>query len=183
MKLTKDQIQKIVLGAMMFCGVIYAYFEFLLGPQSAGREKALKDAAALEPQISAARAQIAKTKAVEEKGPESQKLLDQVKSMIPDGSPIAWLPTKIADLFKREGIEKANARMLNEVSEKELTGFSKISWAVEVPRGGFLTFAAALSALENEEPLMEVQSFDIEATREDILNQRISFNLLNLVRL
>ena len=167
----------------MFCGVIYAYFEFLLGPQSAGRENALKAAVALEPQIAAARAQIAKTKSIEDKGPEAQHLLDQVKAMIPDGSPIAWLPTKVADLFKREGIEKANARMLNEVSDKELAGFSKISWAVDVSRTGFLTFAGALSALENEEPLMEVQGFEIEAAREDILNQRITFTLLNLVRL
>ena len=183
MKLTKDQIQKIALGGMMFCGVIYAYFEFLLGPQSAGRERALKAAAALEPQITAARGQIAKTKALEEKDTETQHLLNEVKSMIPNGSPIAWLPTKVADLFKREGIDKANARMLNEVSEKELTGFSRISWAVDVPRAGFLTFAAALSALENGEPLMEVQGFEIEAAREDILNQRITFTLLNLVRL
>ena len=55
--------------------------------------------------------------------------------------------------------------------------------AVDVPRAGFLTFAAALSALENGEPLMEVQGFEIEAAREDILNQRITFTLLNLVRL
>lgn len=183
MKLTKDQIQKIVLGGMMFCGVIYAYFEFLLGPQSAGRERALKAAAALEPQIGAARGQIAKTKAIEEKGPEAQRLLDQVKAMIPDGSPIAWLPTKVTDLFKREGIEKATPRMLNEGPERELTGFARITWVVDIPRAGFLTFATALSALENEEPLMEVQSFEIEATREDILNQRVTFNLLNLVRL
>ena len=183
MKLTKDQIQKIVLGGMMFCGVIYAYFEFLLGPQTAGRERALKAAAALEPQITAARGQIAKTKAIEEKGPEAQHLLDQVQSMIPEGSPIAWLPTKVADLFKREGVEKATPRILNEAPEKELIGFSKITWAVDVPRVGFMTFAAALSALENEEPLMEVQSIEIEATRGDIQNQRITFNLLNLVRL
>lgn len=182
MKLTKDQIQKIVLGAMLFCGVIYAYFEFLLGPQTAGRERAIKAAAALEPQIGAARGQIAKTQALEEKGPEAQRLLDQVKAMIPNGSPIAWLPTKVADLFKREGVDKVTPRMLNESPDKELTGFSKITWAVDVPRAEFLTFAKAVAALENEEPLMEVQSFEIEAARGDNLNQRIAFNLLNLVR-
>lgn len=182
MKLTKDQIQKIVLGSMLSCGVIYAYFEFLLGPQTAGRERAIKAAAALEPQISAARGQIAKTQALEEKGPEAQRLLDQVKAMIPNGSPIAWLPTKVTDLFKREGVDKVTPRMLNESADKELTGFSRITWAVDVPRGEFLTFAKAVAALENEEPLMEVQSFEIEASRGDIQNQRIAFNLLNLVR-
>ena len=132
MKLTKDQIQKIVLGAMLFSGVIYAYFEFLLGPQTAGRERAIKAAAALEPQITAARGQIVKTQALEEKGPEAQHLLDQVKAMIPSGSPIAWLPTKVADLFKREGVDKVTPRMLNEGPDKELTGFSRITWAARI---------------------------------------------------
>jgi len=182
MKLNKDQIQKITLGALMFCGVIYAYFEFLLGPQSAGREHALKAAAELDPQIAAARGQIAKTKGLEEKAPEAQRLLDQVKAMIPEGSPIAWLPTKVGDLFKREGVEKATPRMLNETPEKDLTGYSKISWAVDIPRAEFLSFAKAVAALENEEPLMEVQSFEVEAIRGNMLNQRISFNLNNLVR-
>ena len=182
MKLTKDQIQKIVLGGMLSCGVIYCYFEFLLGPQTAGRERALAAAVALEPQISAARGQIAKTQALEEKGPGAQLLLDQVKAMIPNGSPIAWLPTKVADLFKREGVDKVAPRMLNESPDKELTGFSRITWAVDVPRAEFLAFAKAVSALENEEPLMEVQSFEVEVARGDIHNQRIAFNLLNLVR-
>ena len=32
MKLTKDQTQKIALGALMMIGVVYSYFDFLLGP-------------------------------------------------------------------------------------------------------------------------------------------------------
>ena len=183
MKLTKDQTQKIVLGAMMLCGAVYAYFEFLLGPLSAARQTALKDTAALEPQIKATAEQLAKTKALEAKGPEAQRLLELVKAMIPDGSPIAWVPTKVTDLLKREGIDKASARMINELPEKELTGFGRTSWAVEIPRAGFLTFAAAVATLENQEPLMEIQGFEVETGREGVENQRISFSLLNLVRL
>jgi predicted Holliday junction resolvase-like endonuclease len=183
MKLTKDQIQKSVLGAMLFCGIIYSYGEFLLGPLSAAREQAVKDAAELVPKIAAARAQIAKTKEVEKKAPASQTLLEQVKAMIPQGSPIAWVPTKITELFRREGVEKSAARMLGEVSEKEISGFAKYAWAVEVPRAEFITFAKALSALENEEPLMEVQFLDIEAGRENVQFQRMTITLHNIVRL
>lgn len=183
MKLTKDQIQKIVLGGMLFCGVIYSYFEFLLGPVSAGREKAIKDNEALTPKIAAARTQIAKTKAIEAKAPASQLMLAQVKAMIPEGAPIAWVPTKLTELFKNEGVEKASARMTGELTEKELPGFGKFAWAVEVPRVEFVTFAAALSALENGEPLMEVQTLEIEAGRDDVQFQRVSLTLQNIVRL
>jgi hypothetical protein len=183
MKLSKDHIQKIALGGMMFCGIIYSYFEFLLGPLSATREQAAKDTEALVPKIAAARAQIAKTKAIEEKAPASQQVLEQVKAMIPEGAPIAWVPTKLTDLFKREGVEKASARMVGEHSEKELSGFGKLAWSVEIPRVEFITFAAALSALENGEPLMEVQTLEIEAGRDNVQFQRVSFTLHNIVRL
>ena len=183
MKLSKDQIQKIALGGMIFCGVIYSYSAFLLGPLSSGREQALKDTEALAPKISAARAQIAKTRGVEDKAPLSLRLLDQVQTMIPPGAPIAWVPTKISDLFKREGVEKVSARMAGELPEKELTGFGRCSWNVEVPRVDLITFGRALSALENEEPLMEIQSLEVDAGRDDVQFQRVSISLQNIVRL
>ncbi|MEO6740038.1 MAG: hypothetical protein ABIP20_07290 [Chthoniobacteraceae bacterium] len=182
MKLSKDQIQKISLGGMLFIGVTYSYFEFLLGPLSAGRETAKKEAAELVPKIAAARAQILKTKAIEDKAPASQHLLDQVQAMIPQGSPIAWVPTQISELFKREGIEKSSARMSGEPVEKELTGFGKYAWAVEVPSVEFVTFGKALAALENDEPLMEIQTVEIESGRTDVQFQHVSITLQNIVR-
>lgn len=168
---------------MLFCGVIYAYFEFLLGPLSTGRENAVKEAAALAPKIDAAKAQIAKTKAIEVKAPGAQQILEQVNAMIPQAAPIAWVPTRLADFFKREGVEKATARMVGELSEKELTGFGRCAWAVEIPRVEFIAFAATLSVFENVEPLMEVQTLEIEAGREEAQFQRMSLTIHNTVRL
>ena len=183
MKLTREQIQKIALGLMLFIGIIYSYSEFLLGPLSAAREHAVKETEALAPKISAARTQIAKTKSVEEKAPASQLLLEQVNAMIPQGAPVAWVPTRLTEFFKREGIDKCTARMAGEPAEKELKGFGKFGWTVEIPRVEFLTFAKALSALENAEPLMEVQTVEIEAGRDNIQYQRVSLTLHNIVRL
>jgi hypothetical protein len=183
MKLSKDQTQKIILGAMMFCGIIYAYFEFLLGPQSTARAAALKEAEALTPKIDAARAQIAKAKAIEAREPATVTLLDQVKAMVPQGAPIAWVPTKLGDLFKSEGVERVSVRMVNELAEKELAGFSKFSWAVEIPSVEFITLGSALSGLENSEPLMEITTLEIEAARENVQFQRAILTLNNIVRL
>ena len=183
MKLNKDQIQKIALGGMVFCGVIYSYFSFLLGPLNASREQAIKDTEELGPKISAARAQISKAKGIEEKAPAMQRVLEQVQAMIPQGAPIAWVPTKITELFKRESVDKVTARMSGEAAEKELAGFGRYVWSVEVPRVEFTTFGRALSALENDEPLMEIQSLEIDAGREDVQFQRASITLHNIVRL
>ena len=183
MKLSKEQIQKIVLGGMVFCGVIYSYFAFLLGPLSDSREQAIKDTADLGPKITSARAQIAKTKGIEDKAPASLRLLEQVQAMIPQGAPIAWVPTKLTDLFKRENVDKVSARMAGEAAEKELTGFGRYVWSVEVPHVEFTTFGRALSALENDEPLMEIQSLEIDAGRDDVQFQRASITLQNIVRL
>ena len=183
MKLNKDQIQKIVLGGMLFCGVIYSYSAFLLGPLSAAREQAIKDTAELGPKITSARTQISKTKGVAEKAPASLQLVEQVQAMIPQGAPIAWVPTKLAELFKREGVDKVSARMAGEAGEKELTGFGRYVWSVEVPRVEFTTFGRALSALENDEPLMEIQSLEIDAGRDDAQFQRAAITLQNIVRL
>jgi hypothetical protein len=182
MQLSKDQIQKIGIGAMALCGVVYGYFSFILGPLLEERTRLVNDTAGLEPQIKAAQTQIAKTKALEAKAPEATTLLDAVNAMIPNGSPIAWVPTKVADILKSEGIDRVSTRMVNEFPDKELTGFGKMSWSVEVPAADFLSIAACVAKLENDEPLMEVMSFDIEAGREDVQKQHIALTVHNIVR-
>ncbi len=181
-KLNKEEIQKIALGGMIFCGVIYSYFAFLVSPLSAAREQAIKDTADIGPKITSARAQISKTKGIEEKSPAAVLLLEQVHAMIPQGAPIAWVPTKLADLFKRENVDKVSTRMAGEAPEKDLTGFGRYVWNVEVPRVEFITFGRALSALENDEPLMEIQSVEVDAGRDDVQFQRASITLQNIVR-
>lgn len=183
MKLSKEQIQKITLGTMMFAGIIYAYFEFLLGPLTADREHAVKATAALAPKIAAAQAQIAKVKTIEAMAPASKMLVEQVGAMIPQGAPVAWVPTRLTETLKAEGVAKASARMAGEPPERELPGFGKYAWTVDIPQVEFITFARALSALENAEPLMELQSLEIEAGRDEFQAQRVTFTIHNIVRL
>lgn len=182
MKLTKDQTQKIVLGAMIVVGVIYAYFEFLIGPLGTARDAATKDMETLAPKLADARAQLTKTKSLEAKAPQSQMLLDQVQAMIPQGASIAWVPTRVSEIFKREGIEKTTVRKAGEPAEKDLTGYAKFSWAVEIPKVDFLSFAGAVAILENSEPLMEIQTLDIEPLRDNVQFQRVTLMLHNIAR-
>ena len=182
MKLTKDQKQKLVLGAMLVVGVIYAYFEFLLGPLQRGREAALKNSAALDPKIAEAKSQIAKTDALRVRESDSKRLQAQVNAMIPEGSPIAWFPPRITEFYKKHAIDRVTARMNSEAAEKDLPGFRRLHWGLEAPRVEFIPFAAAVSDMENQNPLIEVQTFEIEAGREDVGVQRAALTMNILTR-
>jgi hypothetical protein len=183
MKLNKEQKQKLVLGAMLVIGVIYAYFEFLLGPLRGAEQAAIYSANELEPKIATSVAQITKVANLKAKQPDAHRYMAQIKAMIPEGSPIAWFPPRLVEFFKKHGVDKVAARLNNETVEKELVGFRRLNWGVEAPNVDFIKFAAALSALENAEPLIEVQSFEAEAGRENVGVQRVAKILNNLMNL
>jgi hypothetical protein len=161
MKIGKDEIQKIVLGALVAGGVVYGYFNWLLGPLKQRHQNVAKSIAALEPEIGRARAQISRDLDVQKEAPIARETLAQIDGMIPEGSPVAWFPTLIGDFFKNHGIEKVSTRMNAEGAMPNLTGYRRISWGVELPKVDSLVFAKAMAALENEEPLIGVDSVTI----------------------
>jgi ABC-type Fe3+-siderophore transport system permease subunit len=182
MKLGKEEIQRLALGLLMLIAMIYSYFALLLGPlklQQANTQKAIQ---ALGPQIDTANAQIRKAQTVEQNAPAARATLDQINSMIPDGSPVAWFPPQIAEFFKTRGVEKAATRMNNEFPEKDLPGFRRIAWSIDLPRVGFIAFASALAELENEEPLLEVTAIQLDTSREDVESQRALLTVSNIVK-
>jgi hypothetical protein len=183
MNLSKDQKQKLALGAIMLIGVVYLYLEFLLGPLQNARNAAASSKDALEPKIQQAQAQIAKTQKLKSREHEANLVVDQINSMIPEGSPIAWFPPRIAGFFKRQKIDQVSARMNNEAAEKELQGFRRLNWGVEAPRIEFIPFAAAVAELENQELLIEIQGFEVDAGRDDVGIQRAALTLTNMSRL
>ena len=182
MKLGKDEIQKIALGVLLLFGVLYSYLDLLLGPLSKRQEAIKQSIAALGPEINNAKAQIEKTRKLEESADAARLIARQVDAMIPEGSPVAWFPTRMGDFFKKQGIDKVQTRMNGELPDKELPGFRKLIWGVDLPRVEFVSFAQAIATLENEEPLIEVSSLQIDASREDVETQRALITVTNLVK-
>ena len=136
----------------------------------------------LEPQIDAAKGQITKTQSLEKQSPDTMRVVKQVEAMIPDGAPVAWFPPRLSDFFKKNGIDKVTARVNNESLDKDYEGYRRVNWGVELPRVDFISFSAAVADLENEEPLLEIQSIEIEAARDEAQMQRATLILNNLVR-
>ena len=182
MKLGKEEIQKIVLGGLMLIGLVYVYFNLLLGPLVARQGFVRKSIVDLDPQIAAAQAQIKKTADLEVTAPKAAQTLAQVGAMIPEGSPVAWFPKRLGDFFKNQGMDKAATRMNNEAEDKALPGFRRISWSVDLPRVDFIPFAAAIAMLENEDPLIEIGSVQVDTSREDVDAQHVLMTINNLVK-
>ena len=182
MKLGKEEIQKLALGVILLLGLIYAYFSMLLGPMTTRQTLIRAEITALEPKIATAKSDVMQAQSVEASVPEAKATVAQISAMIPEGSPVAWFPPRIADFFKARGVEKATTRMNTETPEKELPGFRRISWGVEFAKIDFLAFAAAISELENDEPLLQIISLQIESGREEVEEQRALLTINNLVK-
>lgn len=183
MSLNKDQIQKVMLGLIMMGGLVYVFVEFMLRPLGVTRDAAVKSAAVLHPQIMEARAQIARVKGLELDGPNARKITAQVMEMIPEGSPVAWFPPRVSEFCRMHGMARVTTRMNGESQDKKFPDFRKLNWGIEIPSADFVPFAWAVAELENEEPLLEIQSISVDASRDDAGTQRVVLNINNLVRL
>lgn len=182
MKFDKEEIQKLFLGGLLLLGVVYSYFDMLLFPLQKRQAIARKSIAALTPEMSKAEAQIKRTEDLKKSAPQSTAVISQVNAMIPEGSPVAWFPPKVGDFFKRQGIEKVTSKFSSEVADKELSGYRRLAWGLDLPRVDFAQFGTALCALENEEPLLEITSLQLDAIREEVESQRATLTVQNIVK-
>lgn len=180
--MSKDNIQKIALGSLMAIGVIYGYFDFVLGPLRAKTRSTAASITALEPEIAKANAQMLRAKAISKEAPPVEASIASINVMIPEGAPVAWFPVRMGEVFKKAGFEKGTTKLTTEVVDKELTGYRRMTWAIDLPRVDCFAFGAALAELESGEPLVEVQSVAIETLREDPQAQRVLLTVSNIVK-
>lgn len=180
--LRKEDIQKLALGSLMFAGVIYGYFDILLSPLQKRQVNIATSVNALDPEIAKAKDQLKRAAGVETEAPKASANVAQVDALIPEGAPVAWFPVLISDFFKGAGFDKAVTRMNNEFVDKELPGYRRVTWGIDVPRVECLGFANAIAALENAEPLIEIQSMTIESMRDDPEGQHVSLTVNNIVK-
>ena len=182
MKLGKEEIQKLVLGVLILLGAIYCYFAMLLSPEM-GKQAALKkDIEKLGPEIASAKAQIKKTQEMEKAAPEKTRVVPQVREMIPDGSPVAWFPTRMTDFFKRQGIDRIASKINSESLEKDLTGFRRLSWVIDIPKVDFVRYGNAICALENEEVLTEISNMQVDVSHDEVETQHAFLTLNSIVK-
>jgi len=79
-------------------------------------------------------------------------------------------------------VDKTATRLNNEIEDKNLPGFRRISWSVDLPRVDFIPFAAAIAQLENDEPLVEISALQVDTSGEDVESQHVLMTVNNLVK-
>ena len=183
MKISKNQIQKIALTGMCVAGGLYFYCFEMMAPLTARETKALKEIAALEPKIKDAKIKVARTNAIESAdihAAEARRITQILRTRIPRGHPVAWLPTRLSEFFKRQGIPKPVFRPLPETSEPEFPGFANSTWIIDIGGTNFAMLGAAIAGLENNEGAMQITDLQIDPSvkQAEMLHTQLTISTL-----
>ena len=175
-KLSSDQIKKVALSTMGFVFLLYVYFTFFLGPLEKSRNGALMQIDEMQKKISGSKGEIAKTASLERQARDATARFNALKTLTPDGAPIAWFPPRMKAFFSNQQIDKASARLESNTSFKEsdLSGWAKYNWVIELPQADFVALGKAISDLENQEPLLSITKLSMHVLINDPQLQQVS---------
>ena len=175
-KLSKDQIQKMVLSAIGFVALLYVYFTFFLGPLSKSRTASEARMAALQTKITSSRSELLKTSNLEQQATDATTRFAAFKALSPEGAPIAWFPPRIKLFFANQQIDKSTARLEGNgpFKQPELAEWQRYTWQIDLPQTDFATAGRALAQLENTEPLLSVSRISIKADSNDPQFQQVN---------
>ena len=175
-KLSKDQIQKLLLSGMGFIVLVYVYFSFFLGPLNSSRDSMLNQINDLQTKVAGSKSELTKTANLEKQALTATTRFAALKALSPEGAPIAWFPPRIRTFFGNQGIDKVTARMEGSGSykEKDLENWSRYTWIIDLPQADFASLGKAIAALENTEPLLSVMRLNVKALPEDPQFQQVT---------
>ena len=69
-----------------------------------------------------------------------------------------------------------------ESADKDLTGFKAASWGLDVSHVEVVQLSLAIAAFENEHPLMEIDSLQIQASKDNVQYQTARLNVSTIIK-
>jgi hypothetical protein len=122
--------------------------------------------------------EMTKTANLEKQASNATSRFAALKTLSPEGAPIAWFPPRIKAFFATQEIDRATARLENSAPYKEadLSGWMRYNWSIELPQTDFVTLGKAVAALENSEPLLSILRITVRAMPEDPQFQQVNLN-------
>lgn len=176
LKLTKDQIQKLMLSAIGFIVLVYVYFSFFLGPLNSSRDSMLAKINDVQSKVANSKNEMTKTANLEKQATAATTRFAALKALSPEGAPIAWFPPRMKTFFANQEIDKSTARLENSAAFKEpdLASWMRYNWLVDLPQTDFSTLGKAVAALENSEPLLSISRINIHAMPENPQFQQVT---------
>ncbi len=177
-KLSKDQIQKLMLSIFGLVALLYVYFSFFLGPLNTSRDSMQGQIADLQGKIAGSKTELSKTANLEKQAEAATKRFATLKALSPEGAPIAWFPPRMKAFFANQEVDKATARLETSAAfkETELASWMRYNWVIELPQADFSTLGKAVAALENSEPLLSINRISIKALPDDPQFQQITLS-------
>lgn len=164
-KLTKDQLQKLMLSTLGFVALVYVYFAFFLGPLNRSRAQMVAKMNDLQAKVGSSQSEMKKASKLETQAGAATSRYTALKGLSPEGAPIAWFPPRMKLFFSNYSVEKVTARLDSSTTfkEPELSAWMRYNWIIDVPQTDFVTLGTAIAALENNEPLMTLTRLNIKA--------------------
>jgi hypothetical protein len=177
-KFNKDQIQKIALSTIGFVALLYVYFNFFLGPLHTKTAAMTATMLSLESKLGSSKNDLAKAAKLEQQAGSATTRFAALKTLSPEGAPIAWFPPRMKAFFANQAIEKANARLETSgpYKQPELAAWTKYTWNIEIPEADFALLGKAIAQLENSEPLLSTVKLSIRAIPNSPEFQQVNFS-------
>jgi len=174
-KFSPDQIKKMALSAMGFIFLLYVYFTFFLGPLQRSRNATLAEIDELQKKIDGSKGEMTKAASLERQAKDATTRFAALKTLTPDGAPIAWFPPRIKTFFANQQIDKAVARLESNTNFKqaELSSWTKYNWLIELPQADFAALGKSIADLENAEPLLSISKLSIHVLPNESQFQQV----------
>lgn len=165
---SKNHSRKVILICLVGLAGVYCYFTYLLEPLRQAQDADEMRTVELRGRLNQSSIDLEKAARLETAAREAEKRLATIKSQAELGAPVAWFPPLIKNFFFSEGIEQSSTRLAQSVTaqEKDLAGFERTQWSIELPDADFFAFARALARLENEQPLVAINALSVTAMAE-----------------
>lgn len=161
--MNKEHTKKIVLGAFGVIGLLYVYFAFFLGPLSKSRENTRAKFEDLQGKIASSKTDVTKVVKLEENARAATARYEALQALSPEGAPIAWFPTRMKVFFAAQHIDRASVRLesTDGFKERELDGWARYNWIIDLPQADFESLGKAFALLENTNPLLSITKLHI----------------------
>jgi hypothetical protein len=165
----KEQVKKLFLGGLGLIALLYVYFSFFLGPLNKSRDAVQAKVNDLQTKISTSKTEISKAAKLEETAHSATVRYEALRALSPDGAPIAWFPPRMKTFLTSHQIDKGTIRLETNgaFKEKELAGWSRYLWIIDLPQVDFESLGNAIAQLENTNPLLSIKKLRIHAPTED----------------
>lgn len=175
-KLTKDEIKKLALSGIGLIALVYVYLTFFLAPLNKSRAAAETTIADLQDKIASSKTEVAKAANLEQQAAAAMTRFATLKSLNPEGAPLAWFPPRMKSFFASQQVEKTSTRLegTSPYKQPEMAEWSRYSWIIDLAQTDFTTLGKALAELENSEPLLAVSRLSIKAVTDNPQFQQVS---------